>query len=395
MQKKSAKRLLWVVYSVFFLYNLHLSLGLYLNSSFLSEGCACGIPERMVGVLFALGSLGGIIVTLMVRRLALAASSSKKLFLIAGATSLATLLGFIFSHSAAIVAVLFILYWMSSYLVIFLADIFVESYSDDQTTGDTRGVFLTIAGLGTMLAPLAAGNLADAPGGFFVVYIIGGILGALSMLVFAIFAKKIKEPQYQKVSILKGVRVFLQNKNFRGVFVANFLLQFFFSWMIIYTPIYLIQHVGLSWSNLGIIFTVMLLPFVLIQIPLGKIADRLLGEKEIMIAGVVIIALSTTAVAFLNTQSIWHWIIILMLTRIGASALQVASESYFFKQVNESNINVISIFRLTSPAAFLIGPLVGTILLGLPDFAFKNLYLVLAVIVLLALPGIAQIQDSR
>lgn len=395
MPKMSKKRLLWVVYSVFFLYNLFLSLGMYINSSFLSGGCDCGIPENMVGVLFAIGSLGGIIVTLMVRRLAVSVSSSKKLLLAAGTVSIGALVGFIFSHSAIAVSVLFILYWMSSYLVVFLADIFVESYSDDQTTGDTRGVFLTIAGLGSMLAPLTVGQLSGAPEGFFTVYAIGGVLGVLSLLLFGVFAKKINEPHYKKVNILKGLKTFLRNKNFRGVFIANFLLQFFYAWMIIYTPIYLIQHMGLSWANVGIIFTVMLLPFVLIEIPLGKLADRLLGEKEIMIAGIIIMALSTAAITFLDTQSIWHWMIILLLTRVGASALQIASESYFFKQVDESNISAISLFRLTSPAAFLVGPLVGTVLLTLPNFAFKNLYLILACLLLFGLPAILKIKDSR
>ena len=44
----------------------------------------------------------------------------------------------------------------------------------------------------------------------------------------------------------------------------------------------------------------MLLPFVLFELPLGKVADKWLGEKEIMFGGVLITALATGACFFLT-----------------------------------------------------------------------------------------------
>ena len=63
--------------------------------------------------------------------------------------------------------------------------------------------------------------------------------------------------------------------------------------MVIYTPIYLHEHIGLPWSDIGIIFTIMLLPFVLFEFPAGKLADGKWGEKEPPIIGIILIAVST------------------------------------------------------------------------------------------------------
>ena len=41
--------------------------------------------------------------------------------------------------------------------------------------------------------------------------------------------------------------------------------------MIIYTPIYLHEHLLLGWDQIGFIFTIMLLPFIILEFPLGNI----------------------------------------------------------------------------------------------------------------------------
>jgi len=382
------------VYGVFFLYSVHSAFGIYINSTFLSEGCGCGIPENMVGLLFTAGSIVGVVLTLLIRRFVAAIGSAKRLHIATLVGTIAALLGFVFSSSAVVVGLLFVFYWGLSYIFNFMSDILVESYSDDSTTGDTRGVFLTIAGLGSMMAPYLAGRLNELYG-FSAVYLSASGLVVLALILMLSMGKQIKEPRFEKVNIFKGMRAFFKKKNYSGIFATNFLLQFFFSWMVIYTPIYLIEHIGLSWTQLGIIFTVMLTPYVLIEIPLGKLADRLLGEKEILHTGILVMILSTAGLAFVYSQSIWLWMILLLLTRIGASAVQVASESYFFKQVDETQVNAISVFRLTAPTSYMIGPLLGTLFLSLPNFQFRWLFLVLAGILLIAFPFIYRIQDTK
>ncbi len=386
---------LWVIYLIYFLYNLHLSFGLYINSSFLGSGCGCGIPESWVGILFTAGSLLSIILTLSLRRLSKAFRSTKRVVLTSGIITIAALLGLIFFNNPWLVGITFVLYWGFTYLFLFTTDIFVEAYSSDGTTGGTRGVFLSIAGLAVMIAPFFAGRLSERPDGFLWVYGIGIALVSLAMLVTLTWGQKLKEPHFRKGSVLKGLKTFFQHKNLTGAFVGNFALQFFYSWMIVYTPIYLIEVVGLSWTQVGIIFTVMLIPFVVFEIPLGKIADRRLGEKEIFIGGILFMAGATALLGFVDSQSLLVWMALLFATRVGASAVQVASESHFFKHVDEKNVSAIGIFRQTGPVAFMIGPLVATLLLSLTDLPFSSLFIILGVILLLSLPFIIRMPDTK
>ncbi|MEK9201838.1 MAG: MFS transporter, partial [Patescibacteria group bacterium] len=164
-------------------------------------------------------------------------------------------------------------------------------------------------------------------------------------------------------------------------------------WMVIYTPIYLSLYIGFTWDKLGLLFTFMLLPFLLFELPLGKIADKFIGEKEILVAGLVVTALATSLISYLTTPSFILWAIILFLTRIGASAVEIMTEMYFFKHVNAVNFDTISIFRMARPISFIITPLITGIALGIVPYRFS--FLILSGILLLAIRPTLEIKDTR
>jgi MFS family permease len=140
--------------------------------------------------------------------------------------------------------------------------------------------------------------------------------------------------------------------------------------MIIYTPIYLHTYIGFAWDKIGIIFSIMLLPFVILDFPLGKLSDKI-GEKKMLLFGFVIICLSTLVIPFINTPTLWLWAFVLLLTRIGAATIETMSESYFFKYISEENIDLISFFRNTGPLSFIIGPALAIpVLLFIPSFQY-------------------------
>ena len=163
--------------------------------------------------------------------------------------------------------------------------------------------------------------------------------------------------------------------------------------MIIYTPIYLNQYIGFNWEKIGIIFTIMLLPYILFELPIGYLADWRFGEKEFLTAGFLITSLSTVAIVFIGSTNFILWIIILFLTRVGASFIQISSESYFFKQVDDTNVNIISFFRNASPLAYIIAPLIATIFLTF--FAYQYLFLALALIMLFGLRYSLTLHDTK
>src|SRR5574343_1523853 len=69
-------------------------------------------------------------------------------------------------------------------------------------------------------------------------------------------------------------------------------------------------------------------------------------------------AITTFCIPALRHSDLVLWAIFLFMTRVGASFVEVASETYFFKHVTDKNAGFISLFRSTRPISFIIAPAV-------------------------------------
>jgi MFS-type transporter involved in bile tolerance (Atg22 family) len=136
----------------------------------------------------------------------------------------------------------------------------------------------------------------------------------------------------------------------------------------------------------------MLLPFVIIQYPLGKVADRKFGEKELLLAGFAIMGAATYVMSTIQSNSVLVWGTILFITRIGASMIEVMSETYFFKQVKPDDSDLIGFFRNAAPMAYVVAPLVATLLLFV--IPINLLFVVLSIVALAGFSAGARIKDT-
>lgn len=163
--------------------------------------------------------------------------------------------------------------------------------------------------------------------------------------------------------------------------------------MIIYTPIYLHEYLAFGWDKIGIIFTIMLLPFVLFDFILGELSDKI-GEKKILLLGFFISAVFTLIIPLITTPALWLWAGILFMTRVGAAAIEVMSESYFFKSEKEEDADMLSFFRNTTPVSYIIAPMCAIpILLLVPSF--KYMFFVLGAVMFLGLFLTLRLKDVR
>jgi MFS family permease len=162
--------------------------------------------------------------------------------------------------------------------------------------------------------------------------------------------------------------------------------------MTVYSPIYLNKVIGFGWDQIGIILMVMLLPFPLIQYPLGKLSDGR-GEKEIMIGGFLVIGVTTIALAFIHSHELIVWALALFATRVGAAAAEVMMETYFFKTVSPRDSAALGMFRITRPMAYFVAPVVTGI--GLFFTSNEYLFVVIGVITLLAIIPVLSIKDTK
>lgn len=352
------KRLLYIYAATFFL-SFHYYVTAYVNSSFLSQF----VTEETLSFLYVAGSLISILGLVFFTPL-LRIVGNYRLLIFLVIAELAALLSLSFLHSPALLLIAFVFHQAIPVLILFTLDVFLENTNHSESkTGKLRGIFLTIINSALVISPLIMSALIT-DSNFSLVYLFSAF--SLLPLLFIGFFKfsHFPEPSYRPFHILKTARSFFAEKNLRSVFAANLLLQLFYAWMVIYTPLYL-RSIGISWENIGLIFTFMLLPFVLFELPLGRLADKRWGEKEIMVIGFFILVLSTALIGFITTPAALLWALLLFITRTGASLIEIMSETYFFKKVAGKDANLISFFRITMPLSFVLGPTLGVIIVAI------------------------------
>lgn len=374
------------VYALVFLFTLHLTPAIYINSSFLETF----VSNSTVGLIYTIASA---ITALMffVTRPILNKVGNKKFFIVALALELVALITLALAPSKELVIGAFIVSFTTTALCFFNLDIFLESISKDSETGSIRGIYLTSLNSAFIIGPLISGFLIKGDA-FNRIYILGAIL-LLPVLYMTIhYLKPFKDPKYTRPEFWKTSLKIWKNINLHNIFSCAFLMRFFFSWMVIYTPIYLHQVIGFDLSTTSLIISIGLLPFVLLEGILGKLADTKFGEKEILSIGFVITSLATLSISFISTPNVAVWMGILFMTRVGASMIEVMTETYLFKKIDAKDINTMSIYRTVRPIAYVVGPLTAAILLQF--IGFKFIFVVLALVLISGLRYSLRIKDT-
>lgn len=389
MSDKSKTRGLFSIYLLGFLFAFHVALPTYINSSFLNVY----ISEKLVGIIYIIASIFTILCFLLIP-FVLKKFGNYKTALFLVIFEMIALLGLAFLNSALWLIVLFILNLIAIPLMYFLTDIFLENYSSNQATGKIRGIYLTSVNLAWAISPLVSG-LILASNNYSKIYLVSFLFLIPVAIILLTSLSNFKDSKYQATHVWRTIKVIWRDKNLLNIVMANWLLFFFYSWMIIYTPLYLYKNIGFSWAQIGITFSIMLLPFVLFQFMLGRLADKQWGEKELLCLGFIIIALSTGFLSFFHSNNIFLWAAILFITRIGASIIEVMCDTYFFKKVDSLNANVISFYRMSSPLAYIFAPLFAVIMLNFFSFDIEYLFLVLGIIMLLGLKFSLALKDTK
>jgi MFS family permease len=359
------------------LYAYAIATTLYLNAAFLETL----VPRETVGLLFALSAILALICLTLVPRI-LNRISVRSLTLVSTTLALASLVGMMTQGPLWVMLASFVVYFASNTITMYAVDVLIEAVAPTEKTGRIRGAYLALCGVSYMIAPAIAGFLVDRLG-FGALY---GWTAAIVTLVLVILIARAPVFPYHARDHAPGSTTrntwisFFRNTSLRHVYLANFILQFFYTWMVVYTPLLLHDTLGVAWNDIGLIFTVMLSAFVLLDVPLGYLSDKLIGEKRLMTIGFVILGAATIGFAYVAVPGTPLWVVALVLfaTRIGAATVEVTTESAFFKSVQSDDSDRIGIFRNTYPLAYLIGPAIASAIISI--FSIKVLFGILGFI---------------
>lgn len=371
-----------------FLFATNVSLTAYVNSNFLE----LFIPEKFIGLVYVAGSILALSGLLWMPKI-LRKFGNYKMILFSMSLTALSLLVFSLTKIPWLIILSFLLYFGFGTMIYFGLDEFLESNSKKESMGNTRGLYMTALSIGWVISPFISGVIIDTFG-FKFVYLSALISILMAMTGVIFWFRNYKDPVYpKKLPLLEILKKIFNRVDIYRAYRINLLLRFFLSWCIIYIPIYLHQYIGFEWSTLGVMFTIMLLPFLLFELPLGRLEDKNYGEKEIMSLGLIIMTASVMAIALVNSHNVILWTAILFMTRTGAAMVEISVETHFFKKVNPKEADLISFFRNAAPLAFIAAPLlVSGLLLIMP---IQYTFFVLAIIVMTGLNFSTKLVDTK
>lgn len=243
-------------------------------------------------------------------------------------------------------------------------DLLIEAtVVEEGTTGRVRTLFLTAWNIGALAAPLLMGALLAGGNEYSRVFLAGGAILVPFIVLFA--ARRLPSGTPPKLSRIRDtLSCIMHDRDLAAVTFGHFVLYLFYMWAPLYVPIYLHNVLGIPWASLGLVFSIMLIPYVLIEYPAGWLADKFIGDKEFMFAGFLIAGAALASVGSLTTSSSLIFVAFILVTsRVGAALAESMTEGHFFRRVSERDVNSITIFRGVWPVANLIAPVIGSFLL--------------------------------
>lgn len=388
-QKKSNEKLSarHLIYFIAFLFTLHLTPAVYVTSSFIGQY----LPESKIGYIYSIASFLTIVIFVVIRPI-LVRYGNYKSFIFTLSTSVLMLGVMVIPDiDSKIILTALIINSITHALSFFHLDIFISHYSNFKDTGVVRGAFLTAQNIAFVIGPLLAGAMLTGDD-FWKVFLFGICLLIPTIYITVKYLKDFKDPEYKEPQLIKTAIKVLRNKDIYHAISIQGLLRVFYSWMIIYTPIFLTMHIGFSISETTTIIGIALIAFLIFTTPMGYISDKVMGEKELLVLGFLIMALSTGAMAFIDIESFWLWTGILFVTRIGASMVELMGEAYFFKKIDSTDISMVSFYRMVRPITYLIFPALASGLLIFIEI--KYLFLILGILMLYGIKYSLAIKDT-
>ena len=386
MKNKSSA--LTAVYLATFFYAIHYAITLYIESSFLSKF----VPTGSVGLIFTSAAIMSIVMLFNLPPLLRRFGNYKLLLTAATIEAISLFLLAVLPIQEAVI-LFFITHLVFLNIIYFSLTIFLESFSNDETTGNSRGIFLSILSTAILAGPLIAGSLLNN-GSYQKIFALSGLLILPVLFIIGKHLRDFTDHSYAGISFIETFTSIIREKNLRHVFIVQFLLQFFYGIMIIYTPIYLHTELGIPMSKiLGVIMPIALLPFVIFPYIIGNLADKKYGEKEMMFIGFLILGIATASLTFIESNVVLVWAFALFLTRIGATFVETMAETYFFKQIDASGTHIISFFRNMNSFSYLISPVIASAFLSIFDYRF--IFLGLGVLMLVGLRYSFILKDTK
>ncbi|MFA6521666.1 MAG: MFS transporter [Candidatus Gracilibacteria bacterium] len=306
--------------------------------------------DAAVAMIFFVGYFAAFVSNIYSARIIEHLKKRKSLILALALFTLTFVLYTTVKHTAAIFFV-FALYQFILSLFIMDVSLYIKHYSNYKTIAENAGKLGSFSNIGWLVGPLLGGLIADKFG-FEAVFYLSSAICTVALFVFFFIRlshEEIHIPHSRPFAA--NIKRFFKDPNLRKTYLNNMGIGFIFSiWD--FLPL-LMMKLGATITIIGLTKTLMGVPQAIFEYPLGQVADKETGEKKLFIIGYSLMALFTILLGF--TTNLRVFIIFFFIAAIGSSFIEMTRDSYFFRQMPEKEVELISVYRTSDTLPYIIG----------------------------------------
>lgn len=340
------------------------ALGIATIEPFLALYLKTLVPLQFVGLIISASFTVSIVANLLGGRIIRKLHEQRALIFFLGLTTIALFLMGYIGHIVVLV-VIFSLYTFAVTLVWFNVHLYVKHNSDAQHLSGNEGKLGVFVNLGVVLAPFIGGAVAtrfDLPAVF--------VAAALITLIAFILFFELRPYDHEVVvteneNFWTSLKMFFRERELARIYFALFGLYFLYAtWY--FLPVLLTSH-GLSVANLGLLYSLSAIPWVVLEYPIGRWADKK-GERAFLITGFSILSVVGFLYGFGPSLP---WIIAgLFIGVIGTSFIEQITFAAFFRRAGERDVERLSVFRSAMGLGQVTAPLLAAVLLSVAPLPF-------------------------
>ncbi len=243
---------------------------------------------------------------------------------------------------------------------------FVKDISPVDRRGEFRSIFGTFSNAGFFAGVIIAGTL-EMYFGLRSPYLFATFLTLASLpIVFCLEETVNEEDRERRVRKTEDKNASDQ-KELGFLFFCTFSLYFWYAAKWVFGPLFL-ENLGYRHFHIALWFAVSLIPFIIIQIPLGKVSDRV-GKTSFVGIGMFISAVSTIPLSFSESYEIL--ILFVLLASIGNTISEPLMEARVADIVPRSRYGSFSgIFEIAKIGGLIAGSALSAVFISISDKVF-------------------------
>ena len=326
---------------------------LYIEEQFVEQ-------PAMVGLIAALSSLAGLTFSLPVGTLSDRIGRKRMLI---GACGLVSVVLFAFFFNTRFYVLIGLQIALGAFMVpVWIAgEAFIKDISPTNRRGEFRSFFGTFANAGMLIGPLIGGFLA-AGFGIRSPYLFAAILLFIPLILMLRMEDDHRDRSVNGELTVKEflslLKEFLRHTELKILALCTLSLYFWYATKWVFGQLFL-QNLGYSYFIIGIWLAVSGLPFLLFQLPIGKLSDKI-GKSKIIYLGFLISTISLIPLGFMS--SISSLLATIFIVSIGTAFAEPLIEAKVTDIVPRERYGAYSgIFEFIKTFGLLMGPVGSSI----------------------------------